>query len=94
MSAISLRVTGAPASPSSQHRPWQASMSQQKYSVMMSVCRMTSPTSRRLPNDWWLAMLCEVFVAFEEMSVAHEAACGAQWAWVCALQNQVTGAVY
>ena len=34
-------------------------------------------------------MLCEVFVAFEEMSVAHEASVCAEWAGVCALEDKV-----
>ena len=93
MSAISSRVTGAPASPSSQQRPWQRSMSQQKYSVRMSECRMTSPTSMRLPNDWSLPMLDEVFVALQEMSVAHEAAHGTERAGVSAREDKVSALV-
>ena len=68
-------------------------VSQQKYSVRMSECRMTSPTSMRLPNDWLLAMLDEVFVALEEMPVAHEASHGTQRAGVSALQDKVTALV-
>ena len=85
MSAISSSVTGAPASPSSQQRPWQRSMSQQKHSVRMSLWRMTSPTSMRLPKDGFLSMLSQVFVALDEVSVAHEAAHGAQRTGMCAL---------
>ena len=47
----------------------------------------------RLPNDWLLPMLCEVFVALDEMPVAHEASHGTQWAWVCALQDKMPALV-
>jgi len=54
---------------------------------------MTSPTSMRLPNNWLLAMLDKVFVALDEMPIAHEASHGTQWAWVCALQDKVAALV-
>lgn len=54
---------------------------------------MTSPTSIRLPKDWLLPMLREVFVALVEVAVAHEASHGTQGAWVCALQDKVAALV-